>query len=215
MLKTITQSAVFLFGYDGPLTVDRQGNKSYVGDAEILQIPKENGASVPLGLFCSEQLNEVSAVVFSSTATFSKAHVLSSRTNAPRIISASRFRQSESTPLQICCLQKDYTETLCDGLHIFVNPYAREALDVRIFQGREIAIHHHNASGEYDVQVPDGFLFQRMSIAYTQGEVSESIKKSVDCYKEYSRPSWTEMELVPVEGNVLTFVDNHLSHVQG
>jgi hypothetical protein len=59
-------------------------------------------------------------------------------------------------------LRRGYTETLPDGMHVFLNPYATNASPIGPFKGREIANHRFDLETKtYGVDAPDGFLFQK------------------------------------------------------
>ncbi len=201
-----------LYGYDGPLLIPgADGSKLHVGEAGIEKIVKDSGAEIPLGLFQAEMMPEVSAVIFSNTATMTKVHALANASNVERLFFARRYQESAATPYEICCRQVDYEESILDGLHLFLNPYAKNPLDSRLFRNHEIAVHSLNDSGDYEIEVTDGFLYQHSCMTFTHGETAAGLKQASNQYKSTSRPLWTEADLHPVPGQVLSFVDNHLA----
>lgn len=95
-------------------------------------ITKENGAEIELGFFNSTAMEEVSAVIFSSVATWGKATALRST-----IVKQSHFQalrlQAGVQPAHISGDHTTYRESLEDGLQIYHNPYAKVPLDRTIF----------------------------------------------------------------------------------
>jgi hypothetical protein len=95
------------------------------------EVYKENGSPVPVGLFRSDSFSHVSAVVYSTVATFGKARALSSG-EGPFQFHAIRIRDNFE-PIQIVAMKSDYEESLTDGLRLFTNPFAVVPLDADIF----------------------------------------------------------------------------------
>lgn len=94
-------------------------------------LAKSNGSLVELGLFNSEALSEVSAVLYSSVATFGKARVLSGD-RGDITCHAVRIKDNYEM-VHIEQNNADYYESLTDGLRLFVNPYAKYPIDIDDF----------------------------------------------------------------------------------
>lgn len=207
-----------LYGFDQPLWIPApDGKRIPIGRSSLPEIIKDNGASIPLGFFASATMPEVSAVIFSNTATITKVRALTKNGKMNVILKAARFNESGTEPHFISKPRPEFEETLLDGLHVCVNPFANHPLELEPFQEREIAIHIYDPeSNEYLPLTPEGFLFQHGSILMTTGDGVSNLEEIAD--DEYKRPVYPmrrEKELFPVAGNVACYVDNHLAHHRG
>ena len=74
-----------LYKYDRPLYYDdpSTGDRIIVGESWKRKISKDNDTEVELGFFTTEMMPEVSAIIFSNTATFTKVRALSNGTDYP------------------------------------------------------------------------------------------------------------------------------------
>lgn len=131
--------------------------------AELGDVKKTNGASVPLGIFNDDRFAHVSAIAYSSTATFGKVRALSEDIgtflfNAVRI-------NNNNEPIRIVCRKEDYHETLTDGLRVFTNPYAKHPLNLDLFDDPGIRIFDVKKDGSFLVSChPEGDLCMRMVV---------------------------------------------------
>lgn len=96
---------------------------SYPPTVYLGSIEKDNGADIPLGLFNNDSMNEVSAIIFSATATWSKTE------NKERHLN---FLSKNGMSMEKC------EELIEDGLYIFHNPYAKKPLDKNIFKRERV-----------------------------------------------------------------------------
>ncbi len=87
-------------------------------------IAKPSGAPIELGLFTCGKMAEISAILFSNTATMSKVHALNQDMEALTYFSALYFNQHGPQPILRNSSKKDYRESLLDGLYVFHNPHA-------------------------------------------------------------------------------------------
>lgn len=86
-------------------------------------IKKDNDAEIPLGFFKDEYMSEISAVVFSCNATWSK------------------LRKCKKTLMFLTLdglVMENTYELIEDGLFIFHNPYAKHPLDRSIFKRNRV-----------------------------------------------------------------------------
>jgi len=128
---------------------------------------KANGAAVPIGLFNSDAYAHISAVMFSSVATFGKTRALGKH-EGEFIFRATRIR-NDVEPIRILARNSEYKESLTDGLRLFTNPYAQVPLDVQRFNDPGIRRHVAEKDGRYTVTChPDGDLCMRMVQALLQ-----------------------------------------------
>jgi len=121
---------------------------------------KANGALVPLGLFNNADFAHVSAVLYSSIATFGKARALSDDSNE-FIFRAVRILNNFE-PIRIVAKKADYRESLTDGLRLFVNPFATTPINVELFDDWGIRKFVAEKNGDVVVSChPEGDLCMR------------------------------------------------------
>jgi len=97
---------------------------------------KDGRVPLPTGLFLNDGLKEVSAVMFSSLATYGKARALS-ESEGVFVFQAIRIRNNIE-PIKIGALKADYSESLRDGLRLFHNPHATHPLPEDVFDVDDI-----------------------------------------------------------------------------
>lgn len=210
-----------LYAYAGPLVHpdSQQGEVIIIGDARRFRVQKSPGVNINLGLFTNPDMAEVSAVIFNNRATFSKVRAIAREGSYPVLFSGSRFFQSEQeTGLErFVEYRPNYQETLLDGLHILINPFANNHLDLRMFDDREVAFHTFDPETDsYISEIPNGFLLQRMCHSITSDNVTEEFKQSIiQNYQELAPETWEEDQLIYVGGQNDPFHDNHMAHYRG
>jgi hypothetical protein len=119
-----------LFGYDrvGP-----------GGEHQLRKVAfKASGAPVELGLFTSNKMPEISAVIFSNTATLSKVHALNGDLTQMMWFSALTFNQQGPEPVLANYEKANYCESLLDGLYVFHNRHALHPLPFSYFNHDDI-----------------------------------------------------------------------------
>lgn len=94
-------------------------------------IEKQNGSKLKLGMFRDASHASLSAVLFSSTATFGKARALGDD-KGTFLFQAVRITDSNEL-INLVEGKEEYVETLCDGLRLFLNPWAKYPLDPGLF----------------------------------------------------------------------------------
>lgn len=101
-------------------------------------IEKENGSEIELGFFNDEMFSEVSAVIYSCTATWGKLTAMSNDESKVCFVSsiwttppfgASEVRSEKAV---------DCKEQLLDGLQIYHNPYASNPLPFDFFKAKGV-----------------------------------------------------------------------------
>jgi hypothetical protein len=211
-----------LYGIDRLVTEEDAESKSrfIMGETRVSKVVKPNGAFVPLGLFTRPGLEHVSAVVFSNTATWTKVRALAGAGDYPVMLFGCRYNASDLKYRIEQALRPGYTETLLDGMHVFLNPYATNPLPVGPFEGREIAIHRFDLETKTcDVDAPDGFLFQHSSMAFLDKGPGKHLTgltvNTGKTYPSYNLPPFPPGELVPFKSENLEFSQEHLAHHRG
>jgi hypothetical protein len=126
-----------LFGY----YVDEE---RYLKEGGVLEgkriesVTKDNKSPVPVGIFASEDFAWLSAVIFSSNATWGKVRALSSDPNPDVVFQAVRRNLTDVMPLVTKARKADYHESLLDGLRVYHNPNATHELDKDIFRDNDV-----------------------------------------------------------------------------
>ncbi len=124
----------------------------------IPYVEKENGTKLDLGIFTTDKYKEISAIIFSTTATYSKAKVQS---NMDCTVRSSRYHRQDGLIVNFT-ENKDYMETHLDGLQIHHNPFAEIPLDPKEFDRYEITHYRYNCgTKEIDVEQNDYTLISR------------------------------------------------------
>ncbi|MGY4348702.1 hypothetical protein ACVWXM_005169 [Bradyrhizobium sp. GM7.3] len=124
-------------------------------------VVKPNGSKIKLGWFKDDRFAHISAVMYSALATFGKTRALSAA-EGEYVFQAIRIRKN-CEPVQIVASKADYSETLADGLRLFVNPHAAVPLDLGPFEDdciRKFLTHPEH--GVLSTCHPDGDLCMRM-----------------------------------------------------
>ena len=96
---------------------------------------KENGSKISIGLFSDNKNEHISAILFTCTLTLGKLTSLTETHTVDRFVYLERehtktIRYSGSKP----------DETLCDGLFLFINPYAKYPLSKQILKGQGLTV---------------------------------------------------------------------------
>ena len=205
-----------LYALDKPIIV----NDQFLGYTQYPNIQKKPGTDIELGYFTKPIMPEISAIIFSTTATAGKVRALASPSGESNPIinfSAMRFSERTRYPYLIQEKQGNYNETLLDGLNIFVNPFATAPINLSVFQGREVAIHQYNPNNEeYLPYVSDGFLIHRtchVVFSYENiDEIDKKTKNNNQKYEEMPPLQWPEGELNYVGGHTYLFSENYMMH---
>jgi hypothetical protein len=219
-----------LYAYDQPLIIqDTQKNEIIIiGESRKYQVQKKPGVDISLGLFTNPNMSDISAVMFNNRATLCKVRAIAEGGKYPVIFYGSRAIESEyETGVERFSLERtEYKETLLDGCQILLNPFAKHPLNTKIFEGREIAIHNYEISTDrYQLQIPNGFLYQRVCMTIYCGDYGEkaieTIKKyknstsDTTIYEDLPSEKWSEDQLIYIGGQIGPFSKNHMGHYRG
>ncbi|CCO22002.1 hypothetical protein [Maridesulfovibrio hydrothermalis] len=209
-----------LYKYSAPLYVkdEATGDIRIVGEEYTDNVVKSTGANIPLGLFLDDGMKEISAVIFSNTATMTKAKALNSLKHPNTFFQAIRYNpNSWDKPYYHCGQGGEYRETLLDGLHIFLNPYAEHPFDPDVLYSDEISLHDFDMQENSPLEfINEGALFAHQCITLVPTDKVgnlDSLKADVE-FKDYSF-KWEEGTLYQISANVGLGIDNHLAHYKG
>lgn len=128
-----------LYGQIIKTTIDMTG-KVLAELFYVDKIQKNKDAQLEVGLFTTDKYKEISAIIFSTTGTFSKAVSCSDAdcTIQVNTFHAEKGRISREFPNEM------YFESLLDGLQIHRNPFAEVPLDLKEFSNYEISSYTYN-----------------------------------------------------------------------
>lgn len=207
-----------LYGIEQPIWIPGDnGDRIVVGESRRPSEQKDNGTQVGFELFSKPGCEEISAVIFSSTATFGKVHALA-KSEFPIEFMAVRYNDHGTEPLNIVADRSNYIESLLDGLHVYLNPFAAHPINVAPWIQPDVAVHQvDKSSGEYSCFVSHGHLFSRMCRpAHLQTDAEATPRSAANSKKEqHARKELPQGDLFSVPGTLMTFTDNHFAHYRG
>jgi hypothetical protein len=135
-----------LYGFDAPVINgnDSKGSLTF-SNVPLDKVQKENGTELDLGIFTCDKFKEISAVIFSTTATFSKALVQSDFSNNCTVFSK-RYKCGDGWfgYIEQVSEKRIYEETHLDGLHIYYNPFAEAPLNREELDSYEVTHNFYN-----------------------------------------------------------------------
>lgn len=98
-------------------------------------VTKENGAEIELGVFNDDRMREISAVIFSCTATWGKVNALAPDVPNRKVMVESTWGSEPwGEPVRRVGTPSQIGETITDGLQVYHNPYAMYPLPPSVFR---------------------------------------------------------------------------------
>jgi hypothetical protein len=129
---------------------------------EVESVAKDNGSSVDLGVFKNDKFKWLSAVMFSSCATWGKVRALSADPNPNIIFEAVKYNPNGTQPHIVKAKKANYTERLLDGLRVYHNPLAAHPLDRAVFRHRDVFQSYYSEDrDDWVYEFRDGLLLFR------------------------------------------------------
>lgn len=101
-------------------------------------VEKENGAEIPLGFFNDDQFSELSAIIFSCTATWGKLDALVDNPRVTRRIDSVWATEPHGASEKRSGSREEHAENLTDGLQVYHNPYAKYPLPPETFRRKGV-----------------------------------------------------------------------------
>lgn len=126
---------------------------------------KNGKTEVNMGLFCTPEFSDVSAVIYSSLATWGKLRALADNPSAPSVFQTFTPDSNSIYPKVHMAQKKDYKEHLLDGLYVLHNSFAANPLPPQALGHGRIAQCYMREDGYLDIQAPDDFLLLRYLIS--------------------------------------------------
>ena len=113
-------------------------------EVRVPTVLKNNSIPLELGVFTNDKFKEISAVIFSTTATIGKAITQSA---LERDIRVSRYHETEGLIVEFIPNEKHF-ETHLDGLQVHHNPYAEVKLNSELFNKYEVTHYYYDTESE-------------------------------------------------------------------
>lgn len=168
MTWSFTALTNYLFGYKYDFHHDENGDLIIL-PIKIQEFIKKTGSSVPSGFFFQPDSENISAVIFSSTATLSKfnrigkqAGLGSDKSTIIRMGAKHNFDKNASLPDAFSyVVTEECNESWAEGVSIFHNPNAKIPLDPELFP----SVAHHFLDEEQQIHsfFPDFFPYFSIS----------------------------------------------------
>jgi hypothetical protein len=155
-----------LYGYDKPIwePIDSL-NYKLVKHQYMDSIDKPNGSEIPLGFFLSDECSDISCVIFSPLATISKVIALCDAKNNA-IWEVDYYNRIGYETNHKILKGEDYSEDLIEGIHIFLNPFAKRKFPLDYFNSNRIVWHDYDFDSKHPVyKCPDEAIFNRQPIS--------------------------------------------------
>lgn len=135
---------------------------THVASYNVMSAPKNANTNIEVGLFCDARYADVSAVVYSSLATWGKLRALADNPDATSIYTTIHPNPGSLLPLVKTARKRDYSEHLLDGLYVLHNPFARHPVPPGLLSHPRVCEVNVAPDGELLVNAPDDFLLLRM-----------------------------------------------------
>ena len=152
-------SALYGLYHDEEETIASGAQKviSYNVDA----VRKNENTTVDVGYFCTPEHSDVSAVIFSSLATWGKVRAVADNPKASTVYRTFHPNPESLYPTMRLAKKAEYHEHLLDGLCVMHNPFAKHKLAPKALGHERLAQAFVKQDGELDFVAPDDFLLMR------------------------------------------------------
>lgn len=127
----------------------------------VNEVLKNENTSIEVGYFCTPDYSDVSAVIFSSLATWGKVRALAENPNARTVYRTLHPNPGSLLPIMRVATKANYHEHLLDGLCVMHNPFAKHKLGLKVLGHERLAQGFVKPDGALDFVAPDDFLLMR------------------------------------------------------
>lgn len=164
-------------------------------------VRKNSDVELPLGIFNDSSHSHISAVLFNSSATWSKVRALSDDPNPFMFFSAARSDPTTGEFFAFRGTKASYDETLYDGMRVYHNPHALHPLDWRVFQepGAFQAIYESVKSQQWTCWMDRPPLVARNLITARMSPGS-NVEAVTHKFAKYAQRGWQKL---PVTGSLI------------
>lgn len=163
-----------LFGYfvDEQAYLDKGDFSKPLRGEQLEYIEKHNGVKVELGLFNDGKHPEISAVLFSSVATWGKVIALANDPEKSSVFAALRSNSGNVMPKKIVATKSEYREHLLDGLRVYHNPGATIPVSPEVFRNEHIyQTYFDSKNGDWQYEnAYDQLLFRQVNTVKSTAE---------------------------------------------
>lgn len=137
---------------------------------ELGSIQKDNGAEICLGIFNDPAAKEISAIMFSCTATWGKLSAMTETKNENKVNQTVWATAPTGSPTIGDPSRPEHQEKIFDGLQVYHNPYASRRLSPTIFRGPRIIQHYQDqTTGEWEHEGQLDALLYRQVLVFRFG----------------------------------------------
>jgi hypothetical protein len=152
-------SALYGLYHDEEITIELGAREvvSYAVDSVV----KNEQTNIGIGYFCTPEFADVSAVIFSSLATWGKVRAVAESPEASAVYTTFHPNPGSLYPIVRTATKPDYREHLLDGLCVLHNPFAEHKLAPSTLGHGRLAQAYVRADGEINFVAPDDFLLMR------------------------------------------------------
>ncbi|BCB26774.1 hypothetical protein SKTS_16600 [Sulfurimicrobium lacus] len=134
-------------------------------------VEKDNGAEIQLGFFNDDQFSEISAVIFSCTATWGKVDAMCGPGEKKRVIHSVWGSPPIGAPTCRTATAVDYSEVITDGLQVYHNPHAKHPLSPAVFRRTGVTqVFYDDEQDEWVREEVNNSLFWRQVFSFTKDE---------------------------------------------
>ena len=154
----------YLFGY---YVDESQGSfESLIKDgpqvSQIEYVSKDSGVDIKVGIFNDDSHSHISAILFSTCATWGKVSALSRDPDCHIIFHTLHYNPAGGASHYSQHLKADYEEHLLDGLRVYHNPFAKHPIPIELFtEERVFQVYFDHSSGEWQNQLSSQNLLWR------------------------------------------------------
>lgn len=127
----------------------------------VVTAAKSETVDIPMGLFCDESYSDVSAVIYSSLATWGKMRALADNSTALTVYRTFHPNDGSLFPEVRTTRKSEYREDLMDGLWVLHNPFAKQPIADGVLSHPRVAEVRVAPDGELRIVAPDDFLLLR------------------------------------------------------
>ena len=107
-------------------------------------ITKDNGSDIELGFFNSTIMEEISAVIFSCTATWGKLSALATSPRKEAIFNSMRHDENGVPQITTGVTRANYSESILDGIQVYHNSFAKYPLPTFLFRRKDVVQHFYD-----------------------------------------------------------------------
>jgi len=152
-------SALYGLYHDEELT--RQCGAENIVNYNVEAVIKNENTDIPLGFFLDDSYSHVSAVIYSSLATWGKVRALADNQDAESIYYTFHPNEHGIKSIVRVTPKNEYVENLVDGLYILHNPFADRPLSRTTLDHSRLTQFFVREDGELEIIAPDDFLLLR------------------------------------------------------